>query len=326
MSCNNVQILNFNHNIVEVGSDNKLIITDNVKCNSIIIPQPVTSILQINSPGPQGIAGPSGSQGPAGPSVDTGSLLTTASFNSYTGSSTSQFAGTASFAITASYALFAANGGSSVDTGSLLTTASFNNYTSSTTSQFAGTASFATTASFALNGGVTSIVAGTGISTSSATGNVTITNTAPDQTVALGEGTGISISSAYPSFTITNNAPRIGPNYSQILFIFSQSGNNDPTFNGGDPLINTPSATFTFTIRGTGYYELASSTPIFTSGRTAVYLTPGYKIDTFTNNNRFSIWFEIVDTSTINIYSYDIGANAPADDVFEQATLDIKIY
>jgi len=105
MSCNNVQILNFNHNIVEVGSDNKLIITDNVKCNSITIPQPVTNILQINSPGPQG---------PAGASVNTGSFVTTSSFNAYTGSSTSQFAGTSSFAITASHAL---NGGGSTLSG-----------------------------------------------------------------------------------------------------------------------------------------------------------------------------------------------------------------
>jgi len=63
MSCNNVQILNFNHNIVEVGPDNKIVITDQVKCNSITIPQPVTNILQINSPGPQGTTGP---QGPVG--------------------------------------------------------------------------------------------------------------------------------------------------------------------------------------------------------------------------------------------------------------------
>lgn len=63
MSCNNVQILNFNHNVVEVGSDNKLIITDNVRCNSITIPQPVTNILQINSPGPQGPAGTGGGGG-----------------------------------------------------------------------------------------------------------------------------------------------------------------------------------------------------------------------------------------------------------------------
>jgi hypothetical protein len=97
MSCNNVQILNFNHNIVEVGPDNKIVITDQIKCNSITIPQPVTNILQINSPGPQGPAGA------AGASVNTGSFVTTSSFNAYTGSSTSQFAGTSSFALTASY-------------------------------------------------------------------------------------------------------------------------------------------------------------------------------------------------------------------------------
>jgi len=36
-------------------------------------------------------------------------------------------------------------------------------------------------------------------------GNVTITNTAPDQTVALTAGTGISISGTYPNFTVTNS-------------------------------------------------------------------------------------------------------------------------
>lgn len=76
---NNVQILNFNHNVVEVAGDNKLVITDNTKNNSITIPQPVTNILQINSPGLQGPIGPSGSQGPAGPSVDTGSFAITGS-------------------------------------------------------------------------------------------------------------------------------------------------------------------------------------------------------------------------------------------------------
>lgn len=55
------------------------------------------------------------------------------------------------------------------------------------------------------NTGVTQATAGTGISVSSGTGNVTITNTAPDQTVALTAGTGISISGTYPNFTITNS-------------------------------------------------------------------------------------------------------------------------
>jgi hypothetical protein len=57
------------------------------------------------------------------------------------------------------------------------------------------------------NTGVTSAVAGTGISVSGATGAVTVTNTAPDQTVVLTGGTGISTSGTYPSFTVTNTAP-----------------------------------------------------------------------------------------------------------------------
>jgi hypothetical protein len=47
--------------------------------------------------------------------------------------------------------------------------------------------------------------AGTGISYSTSTG--VITNSAPDQTVALTGGTGISTSGTYPNFTITNSAP-----------------------------------------------------------------------------------------------------------------------
>jgi hypothetical protein len=76
MSCNNVQILNFNHNIVEVGADNKIIITDQIKCNSVTIPQPITNILQINSPGPQG------AQGPPGENAEAGGSNTQIQFNS----------------------------------------------------------------------------------------------------------------------------------------------------------------------------------------------------------------------------------------------------
>ena len=48
---------------------------------------------------------------------------------------------------------------------------------------------------------------GTGISTSGTYPNFTITNTAPDQTVVLTAGTGISTSGTYPNFTITNTLP-----------------------------------------------------------------------------------------------------------------------
>jgi len=62
-------------------------------------------------------------------------------------------------------------------------------------------------------GTVTSVAAtaGTGISVSGSpittTGTLTITNTAPDQTVVLTAGTGINTSGTYPNFTITNSSP-----------------------------------------------------------------------------------------------------------------------
>mgnify|MGYP003333498571 CR=1 FL=1 len=69
MSCNNLHILNFNHSVVVQSNGNTIVVTDKVKCNSVTIPQPVTKILQINSPGPQGPPGPSGSGGGGGGTV-----------------------------------------------------------------------------------------------------------------------------------------------------------------------------------------------------------------------------------------------------------------
>jgi len=82
MSNNQVHILNFNHNNVNVVPENNLIIITDNNLNkpypSINIPQPVTKILQINTPGPQGPAGTGG-----GGSIDTGSFATTGS-NTFT--------------------------------------------------------------------------------------------------------------------------------------------------------------------------------------------------------------------------------------------------
>jgi hypothetical protein len=61
------------------------------------------------------------------------------------------------------------------------------------------------------SGTVTSVAAtgGTGISVTGSpittSGTLTITNTAPDQTVALTDGTGITTSGTYPNFTIANS-------------------------------------------------------------------------------------------------------------------------
>jgi hypothetical protein len=53
---------------------------------------------------------------------------------------------------------------------------------------------------------------GSGLSGTSFDGSaaVTITNTAPDQTVVLNNGTGISVTGTYPNFTVTNTAPSSG--------------------------------------------------------------------------------------------------------------------
>ena len=53
------------------------------------------------------------------------------------------------------------------------------------------------------------VVASTGLSKvyDDGAGTLTLTNTAPDQTVALTAGTGITTSGTYPNFTITNSSP-----------------------------------------------------------------------------------------------------------------------
>ena len=50
--------------------------------------------------------------------------------------------------------------------------------------------------------GVSSLTAGTGISLDVTTGDITVTNSEPDQTVVLTDGAGITTTGTYPSFTI----------------------------------------------------------------------------------------------------------------------------
>jgi len=63
---------------------------------------------------------------------------------------------------------------------------------------------------------VNSLAASTGISVSGSTGAVTVTNTAPDQTVAIASGTGISVTGTYPNFTVTNTSPSSGGTVTSI--------------------------------------------------------------------------------------------------------------
>ena len=67
-----------------------------------------------------------------------------------------------------------------------------------------------------IGGTVTSVglIAGTGISVSgspiTSSGSITVTNSAPDQVVAITAGTGIGVTGTYPNFTVTNSAPSSG--------------------------------------------------------------------------------------------------------------------
>jgi len=121
----------------------------------------------------------------------------------------------------------------SVTGGQLLSYDQTNSYWKNT-SLTAGTAisvSAATGGTITVNNtGVTSAVAGTGISVSGSTGAVTVTNTAPDQTVVLTAGTGISTSGTYPNFTITNTSPSSGGTVTSVTGTAPvvSSGGNTP--------------------------------------------------------------------------------------------------
>ena len=77
----------------------------------------------------------------------------------------------------------------------------------------------------------TSLTAGTGISINNATtGVVTVTNSAPDQTVAISAGTGISVTGTYPNFTVTNTSPSSGGTVTSVTGTapIASSGGNTP--------------------------------------------------------------------------------------------------
>ena len=109
------------------------------------------------------------------------------------------------------------------------------------------------------------LTAGTGISTTGTYPNFTIANTAPDQTVALTASTGISISGTYPNFTITNSAP------DQTV---SLTGTGTTTITGTYP---------NFTINSADQYQgtvtsVTGTSPVTSTGGTtpAIGLASGY--------------------------------------------------
>jgi len=163
-------------------------------------------------------------------------------------------------------------------------------------------------------GTVTSVAAtaGTGISVSgspiTSSGTLTITNTAPDQTVAFTNGTGISVTGTYPNFTVTNTAPSSGGTVTSVTGTAPvvSSGGNTPaismaaattsvsgyltstdwnTFNNKQPsgtYVNSITSS-TLTIAGTGTIPTINlSSGIVTAGTTgSATLIPVVTVDTY---------------------------------------------
>jgi hypothetical protein len=167
---------------------------------------------------------------------------------------------------------------------------------------------------------VNSAVAGTGISVSGATGAVTITNTAPDQTVSLTAGTGISTSGTYPNFTITNTAPSSGGTVTSVglsapaMFTVSgspvtgsgtlaltYSGTALPLANGGTGATSAPAAManlmgFTTTV--------TSATPVVLTNTSSYY-------QVFTGSTAQTVTLPVTSTLALG-WSFHICNNSSA--------------
>ena len=126
------------------------------------------------------------------------------------------------------------------------------------------------------NGGTVDIAGGTGISTVLGTSGViptlTITNDAPDQTVALTGGTGISISGTYPNFTITNSSPSSGGTMSTWKLTADSGGT--ATIDDAET-VDIAGGTNITTVRSGNTVTINTSATTNTGTVTSVGITPG---------------------------------------------------
>jgi hypothetical protein len=117
------------------------------------------------------------------------------------------------------------------------------------------------------------LTAGTGISTSGTYPSFTVTNTAPDQTVALSSGTGISVTGTYPNFTVTNTAPSSGGTVTSVTGTapIVSSGGNTPAISmaAATGSVNgylTSTDWTTFNSKGNGTVTSVAALTLGTSG------------------------------------------------------------
>ena len=114
------------------------------------------------------------------------------------------------------------------------------------------------------------LTAGTGISTSGTYPSFTVTNTAPDQTVAISSGTGISVSGTYPNFTVTNTSPSSGGTVTSVAV----SGGTTGLTTSGGPITGSGTITLAGTLGvangGTGLTSLTANRVPYGNGTSAL--------------------------------------------------------
>jgi len=164
-----------------------------------------TGVKNINFVGATVTATNSGDDVTVNVSAGTGTVTSVGVSGGTTGLTTTGSPITTTGTITLGGTLAVASGGTGTATPSLVAGTNITSITGTWPNQtINASVSAGTVTSVAATGGTGISVSGSPITT---TGTLTITNTAPDQTVVLTAGTGINTSGTYPSFTVTNSAP-----------------------------------------------------------------------------------------------------------------------
>lgn len=140
---------------------------------------------------------------------------------------------------------------------------------------------------------VIAVSAGTGISTSISGGTVTVTNSAPDQTVGI-TGTGITVGGTYPSFTLTA-ADQSATNEIQNLSLSGQSLGISSGTGVTLPVVGISAGTGISTSSTSGTFTITNSAPDQT-----VALTGAGIVSTSGTYPNFTITGTEVDGSTTN--------------------------
>jgi hypothetical protein len=169
-----------------------------------------------------------------------------------------------------------------------------------------------------------SVSAGTGISYNSTTG--VITNSAPDQTVALtGAGT-TTVTGTYPNFTITSNDSTVGT----VTSVAASGGTTGLTFTGS-PITTAGTLTLGGTLAvangGTGATTLTSGYLVKGNGTSAVSASVVYDNGTNVGIGTASPGFKLQVEGTIRANSGDVQAYQGAISTYGVAgTAAVKLF